>query len=73
MALSLKALVKRFAREERGAAFVEYAMLTGLIAAVVVVVVAAFGQDIADMFGRIGGQMAVVNSTPVAPTLPTTN
>jgi pilus assembly protein Flp/PilA len=55
MALSLKALVKRFAREERGAAFVEYAMLTGLVAAIVVVAIATMGTDITALFTRIGG------------------
>jgi pilus assembly protein Flp/PilA len=63
MAFSLKALVNRFTREERGAAFVEYAMLTGLVAAIVVAAIATMGTDITALFGRLGGLIDGVASS----------
>jgi pilus assembly protein Flp/PilA len=63
MAFSLKALVNRFTREERGAAFVEYAMLTGLVAAIVVAAIATMGTDITALFDRLGGLIDGVASS----------
>lgn len=65
MALSLKALVKRFAREERGASFVEYAMLTGLVAAVVIAGIALMGEGLTDIFTDLKTTlMGVKTGTP---------
>ena len=61
MALSLKALVKRFAREERGASFVEYAMLTGLVAAVVIAGIAILEGGISGIFTNIATTLNAVD------------
>jgi pilus assembly protein Flp/PilA len=45
--------VKALKEEEKGASAVEYAILVGIIAAILVVCVAAFGQKLADAFGAI--------------------
>ena len=48
---------KHAERGERGATAVEYGMLVALIAAVIVVVVAALGQNINDAFTTINDEL----------------
>lgn len=48
---------KHAERGERGATAVEYGMLVALIAAVIVVVVAALGQNINDAFTTINDRL----------------
>jgi Flp pilus assembly pilin Flp len=62
MATSFLSLVKRFAREERGAAMVEYAVIVGLITALIVIAlttmsgnILAIFQDINTTLGTVGG------------------
>ncbi|WP_043440687.1 Flp family type IVb pilin [Arthrobacter sp. L77] len=43
----------RLSREETGATAVEYAMLTGLIAVLLIVGVNLFGKDLQDMFKNL--------------------
>jgi pilus assembly protein Flp/PilA len=62
MALSIKALVKRFAREERGASFVEYAMLTGLVAAVVVASIALLDTNVTTLFNNLGATLSGIDT-----------
>jgi len=62
MALSLKALVKRFAREERGASFVEYAMLTGLVAAIVVTAIAIMEPAVEGVFSRLAATLGLITT-----------
>ena len=45
--------VSRFARDEQGATAVEYGMMVGLIAVVVIVAVAALGTQLNTFFVRI--------------------
>jgi pilus assembly protein Flp/PilA len=45
--------IKRFLRDEEGAALVEYGLLVGLIAAVCVVVVTTLGSTISTKFSQI--------------------
>jgi pilus assembly protein Flp/PilA len=47
MATSFSLLVKRFARDERGATMIEYGVLIALITTAVVVTIATVGDNIA--------------------------
>jgi Flp pilus assembly pilin Flp len=53
MTISPFALVKRFAREERGASLVEYAVLVALITGALVAAVLALGGAITGSFTAI--------------------
>ena len=51
---TLVALAKtRLAKEEEGATAVEYGLMVGLIAAVIVVLVATLGTELAGMFQEV--------------------
>lgn len=50
MRKSSLALLKRFARDERGASMIEYGVLVGLITAAIVGILAAVGTDITARF-----------------------
>jgi pilus assembly protein Flp/PilA len=50
------------ARTERGASMVEYALLVGLIAIVAVVMVAALGGGISNLFGSANSCVGGLNS-----------
>ena len=52
--------IKRFLRDEEGAALVEYGLLVGLIAAVCIAVVTTLGTTIKDMFQSISTTLAAV-------------
>ncbi|MGB0086303.1 MAG: Flp family type IVb pilin [Rhodomicrobiaceae bacterium] len=67
MRSSFSALVKRFAREERGASFVEYAMLTGLVAAIVVAAIAVLNGSITTLFGNLSTTISAINTGGAAP------
>ncbi|WP_088346023.1 MULTISPECIES: Flp family type IVb pilin [Rhodomicrobium] len=54
MATSFAALVKRFARDERGASLVEYAVLIGIITAGLVTAITALRTEIIGSFTAIG-------------------
>jgi pilus assembly protein Flp/PilA len=53
----MRNLVTRFARDEEGAALVEYGMLVALIAAACIAAVTALGGTIAGVFGSINAQL----------------
>jgi pilus assembly protein Flp/PilA len=53
MTISPFALVKRFAREERGASLVEYSVLVGIITAAVVTAIVALSAEIVAAFNQI--------------------
>ncbi|HEX2048382.1 MAG TPA: Flp family type IVb pilin [Acidimicrobiales bacterium] len=48
----------RFARTERGAALVEYALLLALIAVVCIVALTSLGGDAADKFDKVGNSIS---------------
>ena len=50
--------IKRFFREEEGAALVEYGLLVGLIAAVCIAVITTMGTTISGMFTTIANDLA---------------
>jgi pilus assembly protein Flp/PilA len=58
MTISPFALVKRFAREERGASLVEYAVLVGLVTAVLVASITLMGTQIQTIFANIQNTLA---------------
>jgi len=53
-------LINRLAREEQGAALVEYGMLVGLIAVICVAAVTLLGQDVSDVFSVIAASLAAI-------------
>jgi pilus assembly protein Flp/PilA len=61
MPTSFLSLVKRFAREERGASMIEYGVLVALITTAVVVTIAAIGDDIATRFTAV---LATLQANP---------
>jgi pilus assembly protein Flp/PilA len=54
----MKKLVKRFHRNEEGAALAEYGLLVALIAVVCVVAVTALGTQISTAFSNIASALA---------------
>jgi pilus assembly protein Flp/PilA len=54
MPTSFLSLVKRFAREERGASMVEYAVLVGLVTALIVAALGTMSDQILAIFTNIG-------------------
>jgi pilus assembly protein Flp/PilA len=61
MTISPFALVKRFAREERGASLVEYSVLVGIITAAVVTAILALGTQIEIAFTTISSVLSTNN------------
>jgi pilus assembly protein Flp/PilA len=53
-------LIRTFCHDDRGAALVEYAMLLGLIAAICVVAVTQFGQEISAAFSMYAADLSVL-------------
>ncbi|MGM0929964.1 MAG: Flp family type IVb pilin [Actinomycetota bacterium] len=58
----------RLQREETGATAVEYALMVGLIAVVMIVGLTAFGPQLSDFFKNLGGELNLDGSkTPTTP------
>jgi pilus assembly protein Flp/PilA len=53
MPTSFLSLVKRFAREERGASMVEYAILVGLVTAAIVATITLMAGNIDTIFTNV--------------------
>jgi pilus assembly protein Flp/PilA len=51
--LALHAALSRFAAERKGVTALEYGLIAGLIAGVIVLAVTTLGTDIRDVFNRI--------------------
>jgi pilus assembly protein Flp/PilA len=49
--------VKRFVREEEGVAAIEYGLLAGLIAVMIIAGATLAGQSLSTLFGNIGTQL----------------
>lgn len=62
MATSFSSLVKRFARDERGASLVEYAVLVGLVTAATIVVITTLGTNINTAFTNIANRLNTANT-----------
>ena len=54
----MRKLIKRFRRDEEGAALVEYGLLVGLIAVVCITAVTTVGTDISNLFAAISTDLA---------------
>jgi pilus assembly protein Flp/PilA len=62
MRSSFVSLVKRFAREDRGASLVEYGVLVALISVTLVTVIIALGDQIEATFTRVTTQLTSANT-----------
>ena len=62
MRKQIGALVKSFAREERGATMIEYAILVGLVTAAIVVVIGGMSDQINAIFTNIKSTLTDVNT-----------
>jgi pilus assembly protein Flp/PilA len=58
--LYMRKLLKRFRKNEEGAALVEYGMLVGLIAVVCIVAVTTLGTEVSSVFSVIASDIAKV-------------
>ena len=56
----MKALLKRFVREEAGQDLIEYALLAGFISLVAVVAITQVGQGVNRVYGNINSQVASI-------------
>ena len=61
MRTSFASLVKRFARDERGATLVEYSVLVALVTATLVAALLLLGDEIQATFARITGVLTTAN------------
>ncbi|NJM34050.1 MAG: Flp family type IVb pilin [Rhodomicrobium sp.] len=62
MTNSFSALVKRFAREERGASMVEYGVLVAIISAGLIALVLGVGDQLEAAFLRVQTQLGLANA-----------
>ncbi len=62
MTTSFLTLVKRVAREDRGAALVEYAVLVGLITAAIITAVGLLGDQINTAFTNVVARLTASNT-----------
>jgi pilus assembly protein Flp/PilA len=53
-------LIKRFHRDEEGAALVEYGLLVGLIAVICVTAITLLGNEISSAFSIIASDLSVI-------------
>lgn len=56
----MKALLKRFVREEAGQDLIEYALLAGFISLVAVVAITQVGTGVNSVYGNINTQVASI-------------
>jgi len=54
---TMKALLKRFVREEEGQDLIEYALLAGFISLVAVTAITQVGQGVNGVYGNINSQV----------------
>jgi len=56
----MKALLKRFVREEEGQDLIEYALLAGFISLVAVAAITQVGTGVNGVYNNINGQVAKI-------------
>lgn len=56
-------LLKDFIKDESGATAIEYGLIAGLIAVVIIGTLTALGKDISELFGKISDGIAKAGST----------
>ncbi|MGF6648716.1 Flp family type IVb pilin [Paraburkholderia sp. GAS82] len=54
--------VKRFVREEEGVAAIEYGLLAGLIAVMIIAGATLAGTSLSTLFGNIGTQLSTASA-----------
>ena len=59
--MSVKNLIKRFVKDEQGLETVEYAVMTALIVAAMVVAITALSGAVTDRFGETEGVIDGIN------------
>jgi pilus assembly protein Flp/PilA len=57
----MRALIKRFIKEESGATMVEYAILVALISVVAILVISQVGDSVLGAFSAVQSQLTAVN------------
>lgn len=62
MRMQIATLVKNFARDDRGASLVEYAILVGLITAALITAIGLMGGQIQAAFDKITATLTTANS-----------
>lgn len=62
MRTNFASLVKRFARDERGATLVEYSVLIALVTAALIVTINLLGDNIQAAFNRVQAALASANT-----------
>jgi pilus assembly protein Flp/PilA len=62
MRTSFASLVKRFARDERGATLIEYSVLIALVTAALIVTINLLGDNIQAAFARVQAALASANT-----------
>ena len=60
----MRNLLSRFAQDESGVTAIEYALIGGLIAVVVIAAVTAVGSDLSTAFNYVGSSLATAISPP---------
>lgn len=58
----MKAIFKRFRKNEDGATAIEYGLIAALIAVVIIGVVATLGDNIKDSFEKVGDAIETANT-----------
>jgi pilus assembly protein Flp/PilA len=67
LSLKLYCKAKAFAADKEGATAIEYAVIAGLIAVVIMVGAKALGQDLSKLFTSIGTALPTASSGTSAP------
>lgn len=62
MATSFVSLVKRFARDDRGASLVEYAVLVGIITAAIITTIGLLGDNINTSLSNVSTRLSTANA-----------
>ena len=63
-------LIRRFVNEDEGATMVEYGLMIGLVAVVLILTVAGLGQSLKTTFGRVKGGVDYANTSNTAVVTP---
>ncbi|MGU7812615.1 Flp family type IVb pilin [Burkholderia sp. AW49-1] len=62
----MKALIKRFLKEEDGVTAIEYGLIAGLVAVAIIAGVSSLGTNLNSMFSTIGTCVSTVGSSGAA-------